>query len=525
MTDNQTGNGIEHILEMSGIRKEFPGVVALNQVNLNVQRGQIHALVGENGAGKSTLMKVLSGIYPYGSYSGTILFNGQECHFTDIKASERLGIAIIHQELALNPYMTVAENLFLGNERQTGGVINWHETHERAIGLMKQVGLKLDPETMIRDVGVGRQQLVEIAKALAKDVHLLILDEPTAALNDEDSEHLLDLLEELNRDKGITCIIISHKLNEVTRISDRITILRDGTTIETLVKGQDEISEARIIKGMVGRELVDRFPKRAHTVGEVVFEVQNWTVYDPLDISSQKIKNVSFNVRKGEILGIAGLMGSGRTELAMSLFGKSYGVNISGTILKNGQPLQLQNVRQAIASGIAYLTEDRKEAGLVLIDDIRRNISMASLGKLSRHGVVNMHEEVLVAEKYREALRIRSSSIYQAAGNLSGGNQQKVIVAKWLYAEPDVLFLDEPTRGIDVGAKYEIYTIIQDLAAQGKCVVVISSELMEILGICDRVYVMDEGEFVGEMDIAHASQESIMQCIIQHERKREAVTA
>ena len=333
------------------------------------------------------------------------------------------------------------------------------------------------------------------------------------------------MLEELNRDKGITCIIISHKLNEVTRISDRITILRDGTTIETLVKGQDEISEARIIKGMVGRELVDRFPKRAHTVGEVVFEVQNWTVYDPLDISSQKIKNVSFNVRKGEILGIAGLMGSGRTELAMSLFGKSYGVNISGTMQKNGQPLQLQNVRQAIASGIAYLTEDRKEAGLVLIDDIRRNISMASLGKLSRHGVVNMHEEVLVAEKYREALRIRSSSIYQAAGNLSGGNQQKVIVAKWLYAEPDVLFLDEPTRGIDVGAKYEIYTIIQDLAAQGKCVVVISSELMEILGICDRVYVMDEGEFVGEMDIAHASQESIMQCIIQHERKREAVTA
>ena len=524
MIDKMTEPGVDFILEMQEIRKEFPGVVALKQVDLRVRRGEIHALVGENGAGKSTLMKVLSGIYPYGTYTGNILYNGEECRFSDIKASERVGIAIIHQELALNPYMTIAENLFLGNERQNRGVINWHETHEKAIGLMKRVGLKLDPETMIRDVGVGRQQLVEIAKALAKDVHLLILDEPTAALNDDDSDHLLDLLEELNRNQGITCIIISHKLNEVTRISDRITILRDGSTIETLVKGQDEITESRIIKGMVGRELVDRFPKRTAEIGEVAFEVENWTVYDPLDEDSLKIKNVSFHVRKGEILGIAGLMGSGRTELAMSLFGKSYGHNITGTIRKDGKELQLGNVRQAIESGIAYLTEDRKEAGLILIDDIRRNISLASLGKLSERGVVNMHEEVLVAEKYRDALRIRSSSIYQPAGNLSGGNQQKVIVAKWLYAEPDVLFLDEPTRGIDVGAKYEIYTIIQDLAAQGKCVVVISSELPEILGICDRVYVMDEGEFVGEMGIADANQESIMQCIIQHERKLETAT-
>ena len=515
----------ENILEMQNIRKEFPGVVALKDVNFSVEKGEIHALVGENGAGKSTLMKVLSGIYPFGDYTGNIVYDGKVCQFTDIKSSERLGIAIIHQELALSPYMTIAENIFLGNERNSNGIINWHETNEKAIALLKRVGLKIDHNSLIKDVGVGRQQLVEIAKALSKDVKLLILDEPTAALNDDDSDHLLSLLKELNKNQGITCIIISHKLNEVTRISDKITILRDGSTIETLVRGKDDISEARIIKGMVGREMLDRFPKRVPNIGEVGFEVKNWVVYDPMDEERVKIKDVNFNLRKGEIVGIAGLMGAGRTELAMSIFGHAYGKRIKGTLLKDGKEVQAHSVSAAIDAGIAYLTEDRKEMGLVLIDDIRRNTTMAALRKISRNGVLNMHEEVLVAEKYRDALRIKSSSIYQLAGNLSGGNQQKVIVAKWLFSEPDVLFLDEPTRGIDVGAKYEIYNIINDLASQGKCVAVISSELQELLGICDRIYVMDEGEFVGEMPIAEANPESVMRCIVSNERKRDSADA
>ncbi|MBN2220821.1 MAG: ATP-binding cassette domain-containing protein, partial [Vallitaleaceae bacterium] len=472
-------------------------------------------LVGENGAGKSTLMKVLSGIYPYGDYEGDILYEGNVCQFKDIKSSEELGIVIIHQELALSPYMSVAENIFLGNEQQQRGIINWHDTSEKAMQLMKKVGLNISHNALIKDIGVGQQQLVEIAKALAKDVKLLILDEPTAALNDEDSDNLLNLLMELNTQQGITCIIISHKLNEVTKISHEITVIRDGTTIETLVKGVDEISENRIIKGMVGRELVDRFPKRTKNIREVAFEVKNWVVHDPLDEDRVKIKNVNFNVKKGEIVGIAGLMGAGRTELAMSIFGKSYGKNIKGTIIKDGKEVHLHNVYQAIQEGLAYLTEDRKNAGLVLIDDIKRNISLANLEGISNRGVVDMNHEINVAEDYRNKLRIKSSNISQKAGELSGGNQQKVCIAKWLFSEPDVLFLDEPTRGIDVGAKYEIYTIINQLAEEGKCVVVISSELPEILGICDRVYVMNEGEFVGEMPIEEASQESIMSCIIQ----------
>lgn len=512
----------DYILEMRNITKEFPGVKALDNVNLKVKRGQIHAIVGENGAGKSTLMNVLSGIYPYGTYSGDIVFDGQVCQFRTIKESERKGIAIIHQELALSPYLSVAENIFLGNEQQKNGIINWYDTHENAIKLMKRVGLNIDHNLLVKDIGVGRQQLVEIAKALGKDVRLLILDEPTAALNDEDSDSLLELLRELNQKQGITCIIISHKLNEVTKISDEITVIRDGATIETLVKGQDEISENRIIKGMVGRELLDRFPKREPKIGEIGFSVENWTVYDPLDETRIKINNASFNVRKGEIVGIAGLMGSGRTELAMSIFGHSYGVNIKGKIVKDGKELRITNVNQAIREGIAYLTEDRKSAGLVLIEDIKSNIALANLERISKNGVVNLNEEIQTAEGFREKLRIRSSDVYHLAGNLSGGNQQKVVISKWLFAEPDVLLLDEPTRGIDVGAKYEIYTIINELANQGKCVVFISSELPELLGTCDRIYIMNEGEFVGEMPIGEACPESIMRCIIQSSDRKQS---
>lgn len=503
------------ILEMKDITKLFPGVKALDKVNLQVVKGEIHALVGENGAGKSTLMSVLSGIYPYGDYEGEIYFEGELCAFRDIKESEHKGIVIIHQELALSPYMSISENIFLGNEQAKNGIIDWNLTHNKAKELIKLVGLKESHTTLVKDIGVGKQQLVEIAKALSKDVKLLILDEPTAALNDEDSEHLLNLLMKINKEKGITCIIISHKLNEITKISNQITVIRDGACIETLNKENYVITEDRIIKGMVGRDLVDRFPKREAKIGEVTFEVNHWTVYDPMDESRKKLDDISINVKKGEILGIAGLMGSGRTELAMSLFGRAYGKKISGEIIKLGKRVEFKNVQQAIDSGLAYVTEDRKQAGLILIDDIKHNITLSNLKNISKRFVVNENHEKTISESYRGKLNIKSSSINQKTGNLSGGNQQKVVLSKWIFTEPDVLILDEPTRGIDVGAKYEIYTIIQQMASEGKSIIVISSELPEILGICDRVYVMNEGKIVGEMDRKDASQESIMTCILQ----------
>lgn len=504
----------EFILEMRNITKLFPGVKALDNVNLKVKPNEIHALIGENGAGKSTLMNVLSGIYPHGTYTGEIIFQGKECVFKDVRDSEKAGIGIIHQELALIPYLSIGENIFLGNERAKNSFINWDETHKKANELLKKVGLKDDSNTLIKDIGVGKQQLVEIAKALAQDVKLLILDEPTAALNEDDSDNLLKLLLELKKD-GITSILISHKLNEIMKISDSITIIRDGSTIETLNKNDKDLSEDRIIKGMVGRELTNRFPVHEPKIGDVIFEVKNWTVYDPMIEDRQVIKNVSFNARKGEIVGFSGLMGSGRTELAMSLFGKAYGKRISGQIFKNGKQVSFKNIRHAIDSGLAYCTEDRKTAGLILIQDIRNNISLANLKEISNNQFVDDSKEIGVSEDYRTKLNIKSSSIYQKTGNLSGGNQQKVVLSKWMFANPDVLILDEPTRGIDVGAKYEIYNIINKLADEGKSVIFISSELPEILGICDRVYVMNEGKIVGELSRKDASQESIMKCIMK----------
>lgn len=510
----------EYILEMDNITKEFPGVKALENVNLKVEKGEIHALVGENGAGKSTLMNVLSGIHPYGTYDGEIIFKGENCHFKNIKDSEHTGIAIIHQELALSPYMTIAENIFLGNERASAGVINWDETNEKAKDLIKMVGLDEKHTTLIKDIGVGKQQLVEIAKALAKNAELLILDEPTAALNDEDSDNLLELLTTLNKERGLTCIMISHKIHEVIKISDSITVIRDGHVVETLDKADSDLSEGRIIKGMVGRELVDRFPKRTPNIGEIGFEIKDWVVHDPLDEEKIVIDHVNMNVRKGEIVGIAGLMGAGRTELGMSVFGRAYGKRISGTLIKDGKQISLNSVKSAIDHGVAYLTEDRKTAGLVLIEDIKQNITLASLKKISRNGVVNEDEEVSVGNEYRQKLSIKSSSIYQKAGNLSGGNQQKVVLSKWIFSSPDVLILDEPTRGIDVGAKYEIYTIINQLANEGKCVIMISSELPEILGISDRIYIMNRGRIVGEMPACEATQVGIMSCIIKSSAER-----
>lgn len=504
----------EYILKMENITKEFPGVIALKDVTFKVEKGEIHALVGENGAGKSTLMNVLSGIHPYGSYTGDVIFNGTECRFKNIRESEAAGIAIIHQELALSPYMTIAENIFLGNERAKGGVINWDETNEKARQLIARVGLKEKHTALVKNIGVGKQQLVEIAKALSKNCELLILDEPTAALNDEDSDHLLELLRTLNKEQGISCIMISHKIHEVIKIANNITVLRDGKTIETL-DNSERVSESRIIKGMVGRELMDRFPRHEAKIGEVGFEIRDWVVHDPLNEERVMIDHVDLNVRKGEIVGLAGLMGAGRTELAMSVFGRAYGKKISGTLLKDGKEIVLHKVKDAIDNGIAYVTEDRKTAGLILIQDIKRNITLSNLKKISKNAIVNDDEEIVVGKEYREKLGIKSSSVFQKAGNLSGGNQQKVVLSKWIFANPDVLLLDEPTRGIDVGAKYEIYKIILQLAESGKCVVMISSELPEILGITDRLYIMNEGRIVGEMQTGEATQVGIMSTIIQ----------
>lgn len=505
------------ILEMKNITKIFPGVKALDNVNLKVKDGEIHALVGENGAGKSTLMKVLSGVYPHGTYTGDILYKGKSCGFRDIKQSEELGIVIIHQELALIPYLSIAENIFLGNEQAKSGVINWNDTITNTSELLKKVGLNELPTTLITNIGVGKQQLVEIAKALSKKVQLLILDEPTAALNEDDSQNLLNLLLEFKK-HGISSILISHKLNEVSKVADSITILRDGATIETLSVEKDNISEDRIIKGMVGRDLVHRFPNREAVVGDVMFEIKNWNVYHPIHDDRKVIDNVCIEIRQGEVVGIAGLMGAGRTELAMSVFGRSYGKKISGQVFKDGKEVHLTNVDKAISNGIAYVTEDRKNYGLVLIDDVKRNTTLANLGKISKRYIVNNNLEILAAEDYRKKLNVKCSSILQKTVNLSGGNQQKVVLSKWIFAEPDILILDEPTRGIDVGAKYEIYTIINQLAKEGKGILLISSELPEILGMCDRIYVMSEGKITGQLSREEASQEKIMKYVINQEQ-------
>jgi putative multiple sugar transport system ATP-binding protein len=504
---------VQPILEMRGITKTFPGVKALDNVSISVGHGEIHAVVGENGAGKSTLMKVLSGVYPHGTYEGEISFEGEPRSFRGIRDSEDLGIIIIHQELALVPLLSIAENIFLGNECQVNGVINWSDTYKRTEELLARVGLKEAPRTTVSQLGAGKQQLVEIAKALSKRVKLLILDEPTSSLSEADSDALLDLLLEFKR-KGISSILISHKLEEVSKVADKITVLRDGASVSVADTHVRAVSEAEIIRDMVGRPLRDRFPPRQAVIGETVLEVRNWTVHHPIHIRRKVVDNVSFKVARGEVVGIAGLMGAGRTELTMSLFGRSYGEGISGEVLINGKPADTSTVSRAIAAGLCYATEDRKTFGLILDESVRRNIPLAKLEGISRLGVIDDNQELAVATRYRDRLRIKSTSVEQKTLNLSGGNQQKVVLSKWLYADPDVLILDEPTRGIDVGAKYEIYTIINELAAAGKGIVFISSEMPELLGMCDRIIVMSEGRLAGELAAAEASQEKIMHMII-----------
>ncbi len=497
------------ILEMKNITKEFPGVKALNNVSFQIAAGEIHCLVGENGAGKSTLMKVLSGVYPHGTYSGEILFGGASQQFRSIRDSEKVGIAIIYQELALIPEMTVYENIFLGHEIKNGFLVNWNETIKRAGEMLKLVRLDINPAAKVKDLGVGKQQLVEIAKALSRDVKLLILDEPTSALNEDDSENLLSLLSDL-REHGVTSVLISHKLREVIAIADSVTVLRDGQTICTLDAHKGEVSENALIKHMVGREIDHIYPKREHHISnETMLEVKNWNVYDP-KVGRNILRDISFNVKKGEIIGFAGLMGSGRTELALSIFGNPDGYKIDGEMWLNETKSHFHLPQDAIRAGVAYVTEDRKGDGLILTQDVKQNITLANLQGIATNGIVNPNAEVKIANEYKVSLNIKTPSVEQRVGNLSGGNQQKVSLGKWLFVGPKVLILDEPTRGIDVGAKFEIYTIMNRLVQQGMSIIMISSELPEVLGMSDRVYVVSSGRIAGELPIAEASQEKIM---------------
>lgn len=503
------------ILEMRHITKEFPGVRALDNVTFSVKRGEIHCLVGENGAGKSTLMKVLSGVYPYGTYSGEILINGQPQRFTGVADSERVGIGIIYQELALVPELTVYENIFLGHEISRNGIIDWNETIRRADEMLRKVRLNVNPAAKIRDLGVGKQQLVEIAKALSREVKILILDEPTAALNEDDSENLLNLLREL-RNNGVTCILISHKLKEVLSVADTVTVLRDGKTVCTLDAHKGEVNEQTLIRNMVGREITNIYPPRTHQPGhEVVLELRNWSVFSP-DVGRYLLRDVNIQVRKGEIVGLAGLMGAGRTELALSIFGNAPGYRLSGELWLKGRKRLFHHPREAIAAGMAYVSEDRKAKGLVLIQDVRQNITLANLRALATNGVIDRNAEIQIAENYRKSLNIKTPTIEQQVANLSGGNQQKVCLGKWLFVRPDLLILDEPTRGIDVGAKYEIYQLMNQLVSEGMSILMISSELPEVLGMSDRVYVVSGGRIKGELPIAEATQEKIMALAVDY---------
>jgi ABC-type sugar transport system ATPase subunit len=496
------------LLEMRGITKEFPGVRALDGVTFALEAGQLHALVGENGAGKSTLMKILGGVYPYPEYGGEIRIDGEARRFRGVHDAEAAGVAIVFQELSLVKDMTVGENIFLGREPRRMGFVLWDELYARASRLLGELRLPIDPMTAVRELGIGQQQLVEIAKALSHEARILVLDEPTAALTDAEVETLVAILEQL-RAKGVGMVYISHKLNEVFRLSDVITVLRDGRTIAT--HRTSELDEARVIAMMVGREVNQLFPERTHTPGEFVFEARNVTVEDPAVPGKRLVDNVSFAVRRGEVLGIAGLMGAGRTDLLMTLFGAHPG-RTSSEVLIDGKPVRFRGPGDAIKHGIGFVTEDRKRFGLVLDQTILNNMTLADLGRLSGRFITDVDRETAAGERSMRELRVKAPSVYTVAGTLSGGNQQKVVLSKWLLTKPRVLFLDEPTRGIDVGAKQEIYAQIDALAKEGLAIVLVSSELPEVLGLSDRVLVLHEGHATGEFTRTEATPEAVMAC-------------
>jgi putative multiple sugar transport system ATP-binding protein len=508
----------EYILEIQDLTKEFPGVRALNSVNLKVKKGEIHSICGENGAGKSTLMSVISGVYPKGSYTGKVFYKGKETHYATVKDSEKEQLAIIHQELALSPYLSIYENMFLGHMKTFFGIINWDKYIMESKKYLDQVGLKEKPETIVSKLGVGKQQLVEIARALSKNVELLILDEPTSSLNDDESDKLLDLILELKR-QGITCIMISHKLKEVLKIADSVSVIRDGESISTYDVKKDNLTESVLIKDMVGRELDLKERENSNHVGDKILEVKNWTVYHPDYHSMKVVDNVSFYLNKGEILAFCGPMGAGRTELMMSIYGQSYGSRCEGEIFLNGKKIHPDTPKMALKEGIGYVSEDRKTLGLILIQDVKTNISISSLGKMSKLGVVSSQKEITAAEKYKESLRIKTPSINQLTRNLSGGNQQKVVLSKCLLVNPEIFIVDEPTRGIDVGAKFEIHSILRDLAKQGKSIIIVTSELPEALSMADRIYVMNEGEIKGMLKHEDATQEKIMHLALVHQEE------
>ena len=496
-----------NILEMKNIRKIFPGVIALDNVDFSVREGEIHALVGENGAGKSTLMKVLSGVYPVNSYEGEIRIGGEVMSFYNIKDSEKAKVSVIYQELSLLKNMNICENIFLGNEIKKGGLIDWDASFIKAYKVLEEVRLNISPDTLVLHLGMGAQQLVEIAKAIVKECRILVLDEPTSALTETEAETLFNLLREF-RSRGMSCIFISHKLNEVFSIADRITVLTDGKTVGTY--DADKLSEDTLISLMVGRELTQRYPTANHTPSnEAALEIKNWTVYDPEVPDKIALNNISFTAKKGEILGIAGLMGAGRTELFLSLLGV-WGRKSSGTVHLNGQEITARTPSDMIKAGISYLTEDRKGKGLILIENIIENMALSSLDKRLSHGLIDGDAELSSVEEMTKQLQVKTPSVEQIVQNLSGGNQQKVVFGKWLLTNPKVLILDEPTRGIDVGAKYEIYTIMHRLVEMGITIIMISSELPEILGMSDRVIVVHEGKIAGELPRSEATQENIM---------------
>jgi putative multiple sugar transport system ATP-binding protein len=505
----------DYILQMRGITKTFPGVKALDNVDFKVKRGEIHCLVGENGSGKSTLMKVLSGFYSYGEYEGEIIFEGKVQKFRHIHDSEKVGIVTIYQELALIPELTVHENIFLGHEIKDGMFVNWNETIRKAKEVLQKLKPDLDTSRKIKDLGVGHQQIVEIAKALTKNVKLLVLDEPTSSLNEDDSENLLRIIRELKK-QGITSILISHKLKEVIEVADSITVLRDGKMVAYLDKKED-FTERNIIKYMVGREIEDIYPKRQkREYGDKIFEIRNWKAFDP-KLDRYVVKNANMYVRKGEIVGISGLMGAGRTELALSLFGNAKGYKVEGEMYFDGSWRRFKSPSEAIKEGFTYLSEDRKVLGLILDFDVKTNITLAGLKQLKKGLFVNENEEIVVSEKYKHSLKIKTPTVEQKVMNLSGGNQQKVAIAKWLFVKPKLLVLDEPTRGIDVGAKYEIYTLMNRIVEEyGMSIIMISSELPEVLGMSDRIYVMSGGKIVGELERSEATQEKIMAMAVEY---------
>ncbi len=496
------------LIEMRSITKRFPGVIALDDVCLQVRQGEIHFIVGENGAGKSTLIKILSGIHPYGSYSGDIVFDNHVKHFNGIKDSVECGIVTINQEFALFPDLSVYENIFIGHEvSKTKGLVDWDETRKLAKYYLDMVGLDVDIYDLVGSLGVGKQQLIEIAKALSQNVKLLILDEPTAALNETDSSNLLNLIVELKK-KGITSIMISHKLKEVQAVADSITILRDGKSITRMEK--EEINEQAIIRHMVGREITNIYPKRPkYQGGEVVLETSHFNAFDTKK-NRYVVTDSNIKLRRGEVVGIAGLMGAGRTELAHSIFGNTWNYKLSGSIFVKGKLVKLHNAKKAIEHGLAYVSEDRKGDGLILNERINDNLTITDLKKISKMGLMNFLDINIQSEEYVKKLGIKTPSIFQTVKNLSGGNQQKVQVGKCLFSDPEILILDEPTRGIDVGAKYEIYTLINKLVQNGISILLISSELPEILGMCDRVYVLAEGVQTAEFEVDKTTPEEIM---------------